>query len=216
MKKILIILAALMCLSGCGNNTTQSAGYNDHETFEETYYYSEEEARAVLTEQGYHLGKAMETVSEDSYFYYKVEAETEKWEFLTVSGYVDFTAEYSVADACWTYSIKPCIDYDWGLEGSWYAETENYYLYLTVHDFDGSQLHATVEAKYDSTEGGRDSYGKVEQTVTLNMNKTPGVYNVFLGGQLSGKYPVFKFQVEKDSMCAWELYDSYHAEFEKK
>lgn len=180
-------------------------------------YYSIKEAKSVIANKGYRVGKEIDSVSDDGYFSCQMEIKPEKYKFLSISGYIDFTAIYD-EEAGWLTEIKPEIIYDWHVSGSWYAETEKYYVYMDVIECDGYTLQANIRAEYDSTEGGRGSYGpytivKELRLVTDDFRQSGEISDAWAVCEMSCGALVFNFRLTKDSMFISQLTDSYTAEF---
>ena len=209
---IVIIFAAV----GSNNKQPSYGGEQIGSTQKDGNYYSVEQARQVIAEDGYKLGEDVETQSEDGNFYYKVNLAKEEFNFLTISGQIEFTAEYDAGR--WITRINPQVNYDWKLSGSWFAETESYDVYMDIKSYTGSNLRLVLEAQYDSTEGGKGSYNEQDQMVSLRFveddsGQGNGMYDVYLYCEVSGGYPMFQLRIDKDTMTIWQLYDSYKAEF---
>lgn len=203
---------------GAGSTHTNSSS-QPYTQNKNGHYYTIEQARARISSEGYHLGNDISNVSNDGYFTCRVGLQNEDFPYLNISGYVDFTARYSEESQTWYTSIDPFINYNWKLSGNWYADTEDYDVYLNVISFDNSSLtlHATIEAQYDSTEGGKGSYGTKDVTITLRFTNDDfriedRIYDAFIYCEVTAGYPVFTLRIDKNSMTMWQLYDSYHAE----
>lgn len=213
-----VLLVTLLC--GCSASPLQDHTGSQHseppafhETEPEGHYYTIEQARDCLTQEGYRLGQEIDVLSEDGHFRCMFSLAEEEYNFCTISGCVEFTAAYS--EGSWFTRAEPRASYDWNTEGSWFAETEHYDVYLDILSCDGSRLNAMLEARYDSTEGGEGSYGVHQQEVTLQLFDDPrdvGIYDVYLYCQLSGGYPIFTLHIDRDAMLIWQLYDSFKAE----
>ena len=184
-------------------------------------FYSEEKAREELTAAGYHLGESVSVDSLPGEFSCQIQLMPTEYPFLTLEGTVDYTARYSAENQRWRSSFEPHYLYNWRLDGNWYAQTENYYVYITVLEFDGSQLHAILEARYDSSEGGLSSCGTVEQTCTMHLeNGEAGAdmhpeEGVRLTCSISGGYPEFTLVLTRDTLQIWQAGDSFQAVCER-
>lgn len=214
---IAVIAVIIVIITAVGSHKQPSyGGVNMGIEEKEGNYYTVEQARQVIAEEGYKLGADVEVQSEDGNFYYKVDLATEEFNFLTISGYVEFTAEYDAGR--WITRISPEVNYDWKLSGSWFAETESYDVYMDIKSYTGSNLRLVLEAQYDSTDGGKGSYDAQDQMVSLRFvdddsRQGSGLYDVYLYCEVSGGYPMFQLRIDKDTMTIWQLYDSYKAEF---
>lgn len=218
------VLALVIIVLSVSNNgrSSNSQSFSSNQTYTQNkngHYYTIEQARTRISSEGYHLGDDISNVSNDGYFTYRVGLQNEDFKFLNISGYVDFTAQYSEESQTWYTSIEPNINYNWKVSGNWYADTEDYDVYLNIISFDNSTLilHATIEAQYDSTEGGKGSYGAKDVTVTMRFTNDDfriedKIYDAFIYCEVTAGYPVFTLRIDKDSMTMWQLYDSYHAE----
>lgn len=209
---IVIIFAAV----ASSNKHPSYSGEPIGSTQKDGNYYTVEQARQIISEKGYKLGDDVETKSNDGDFFYKVDLIKEEFNFLTISGYVEFTAEYEAGK--WVTHLDPQVNYDWKLSGSWFAETENYDVYMDIKSYTGSHLRLVLEAQYDSTDGGKGSCNEQDQMVTLKFvnndyRQEKGIYDVYLYCEVSGGYPLFQLQIDKDTMAIWQLHDSYRAEF---
>ena len=215
---IAVVAVIIFIFAAVGSNNKQPSygGEQIGSTQKDGNYYTVEQARQIISEEGYKLGDDIETKSEDGDFYYKVNLAKEEFNFLTISGYVEFTAEYDAGR--WITHLNPQVNYDWKLSGSWFAETESYDVYMDIKSYTGSNLRLVLEAQYDSTEGGKGSYNEQDQMVTLKFvdddyREENGIYDVYLYCEVSGGYPMFQLRIDKDTMTIWQLYDSYKAEF---
>lgn len=218
------VLALVIIVVSVSNNggSSNGQGLSANQTYTQNkngHYYTVEEARTRISSEGYHLGDDISNVSDDGYFTYRVGLQNEDFKFLNISGYVDFTAQYSEESQAWYTSIEPNINYNWKISGDWYADTEGYDVYLNVISFDNTTLtlHATIEAQYDSTEGGKGSYGAKDVMVTMRFTNDDfriedKLYDAFIYCEVTAGYPVFTLRIDKDSMTMWQLHDSYHAE----
>ena len=181
------------------------------------HFYDISTAKKVIREDyGYDVDTDIEVVSENGAFYYRANIVTQKYDFLTITGHLEFTAEYSPELEEWKTSIKaPHVEYDWHLSGKWYAKTQSgYYVYLDVITFNSSRMRVIAEAKYDSTSGGQGSYDEQDQLVSLTFSKTgSGIADVCLTGNINGGYPYFYFEIKKDKMYIWQTYDGIKGEF---
>lgn len=209
---IIVIFAAVVS----NNKQPSYTGEKIGSTEKDGNYYTVEQARQIIREEGYKLSDDIETESEDGNFFYKVNLAREEFNFLTISGYVEFAAEYD--EGRWITHLNPQVNYDWKLSGSWFAETESYDVYMDIESYTGSNLRLVLEAQYNSTEGGKGSYGEHDQMVTLKFvdddyRQENGIYDVYLYCEVSGGYPMFQIRIDKDAMTIWQLYDSYKAEF---
>lgn len=213
---VVAVIIIIFAVGGSNNKQPSYGGEQIGSAQKDGNYYTVEQARQIINEEGYKLGDDIETKSEDGDFYYKVNLAKEEFNFLTISGYVEFTAEYDAGR--WTTHLNPQVNYDWKLSGSWFAETESYDVYMDIKSYTGSNLRLVLEAQYDSTEGGKGSYDEQDQMVTLKFvdddyRQENGIYDVYLYCEVSGGYPMFQLRINKDTMTIWQLYDSYHAEF---
>ena len=216
---IAVVAVIIIVFVAVGSNNKQPSygGEQIGSTQKDGNYYTVEQARQIISEEGYKLGDDIETKSEDGDFFYKVNLAKEEFNFLTISGYVEFTAEYDAGR--WITHLNPQVNYDWKLSGSWFAETESYDVYMDIKSYTGSNLRLVLEAQYDSTEGGKGSYNQQDQMVTLKFvdddyRQENGIYDVYLYCEVSGGYPMFQLRIDKDTMTIWQLYDSYKAEFD--
>lgn len=181
-------------------------------------YYTQKQARDVLTGYGYNLGELIWEEDADSDYKCAIELVTEEFKFLTVSGYIEFSAKLASDTGEWVTYYTPYVSYDWKLSGSWFADTEDYDVYMDIKSYSDSKLHLVLEAQYDSTSGGKGSYGEQEQTVTLKLIDNSGYYgfrisDICLQGYVSGGYPQFELWIYKDAMKIKQGSDSYTAEF---
>lgn len=214
---VAVIAVVIIVFAAIGSNNQPSYGGESIGTAEkEGNYYTVEQARQVIAEDGYKLGEDVEIQSEDGDFFYQVNLANEEFNFLTISGYIEFTAEYDAGR--WITHIYPQVNYDWKLSGSWFAETESYDVYMDIKSYTGSNLRLVLEAQYDSTEGGKGSYNEQDQMVSIRFvdddsRQGNGMYDVYLYCEVSGGYPMFQLRIDKDTMTIWQLYDSYKAEF---
>lgn len=210
---ILVTAIAASTFCGCSAALRDCEPVNDRN--HRGNYYTVEQAKEVLRESGYHLEEEIETVSEDGYFYYAARLAPEEYRNLSVTGTVELTATYE--DGQWSVRSTPKADYTWHVSGSWFAETEHYDVYMDVDSCDGSVLSATVEAQYDSTEGGKGSYGKHSRNIFLKSfaygERKSDISDVYLYCEASAGYPLFQIRIEKDAMYAYQLYDSFEAVF---
>jgi hypothetical protein len=178
--------------------------------------FTVEEARRELTAAGFALEQEDLMVdSQPDEFYYQARLVKEEYPFLTVSGVVDYTARYSTENKVWHTSYEPKRQYDWNLTGQWFAQTENYYVYLTVLDFDGERIHAILEARYDSGDGGLNSCGATEQTCTMTMEYPEGNDAALpqLVCRISGGYPEFNMVLTANELRIWQQGDSVQVVF---
>ncbi len=213
-----IVVVLVIAAVGIGSNNTPSNNGHINAPADDGNYYSVEQARSIMSEAGYHLGTDIDTVSEDGFFRYEANLETEEFTFLTISGTIEFEAEYDAAYDKWSTRFDPEINYEWKLSGSWFAETENYDVYMDIVSYTGSKMRLVLEAQYDSTTGGKGSYNEQDQMVTLKFVDTDsrqgiGMYDVYLYCEVSGGYPVFTLRIDKDTMTIWQYSDDYKGEF---
>ena len=166
---IAVIAVVIVIFAAVGSNNKQPSygGEQIGSTQKDGKYYTVEQARQIISEEGYKLGDDIEAKSEDGDFFYKVNLAKEEFNFLTISGYVVFTAEYDAGR--WITHLNPQVNYDWKLSGSWFAETESYDVSMDIKSYTGSNLRLVLEAQYDSTEGGKGSYNEQDQMVTLKF-----------------------------------------------
>lgn len=213
---VIAVVIFIFAAVGSYNKQPPYSGEQIGATEKNGNYYTVEQAQQSISEEGYKLGEDIETKSEDGDFFYKVNLAKEEFNFLTISGYIEFTAEYDAGR--WITHINPQVNYDWKLSGSWFAETESYDVYMDIKSYTGSNLRLVLEAQYDSTEGGKGSYNEQDQMVSLRFvdddsRQGNGMYDVYLYCEVSGGYPMFQLRIDKDTMTIWQLYDSYKAEF---
>ena len=214
---VAVVVLAITVVGIDSSNTTSNNGHMNAPAGDGNYY-SLEQARAVMREAGYHLGTDIDTVSEDGLFRYEANLETEEFNFLTISGTIEFEAEYDAAYDKWSTRFEPEINYAWKLSGSWFAETEKYDVYMDIISYTGSKMRLVLEAQYNSIEGGKGSYDEQDQMVTLKFvdddyRQDSGIYDVYLYCEVSGGYPVFTLRIDKDTMTIWQYSDEYKGEF---
>ena len=201
-KKTAAILTACFLLTGCGNKTTKTV-----QTETEGHYYSEEEAKAYLMKMNdYRFGDTLELVNEDGYFLYQAELAEEENPFITIGGTVTLEAEYNWQASEWMIRTEEDPVYTWHPEGSWYADTDGYEVYITFKGYEGNSVDLTAEAVFDKADGtGKGSYGEQDQTVLL-MRKGTSVYDVYGECGVDGGYPSFRLKVEKDRIVIYNKF----------
>lgn len=99
----------MIVISAAGCQSNYGSGYaRDDEA--EGNYYTAEQAQRIIADEGYNLGNDIDIRSEDGQFYYKANLATEEFNFCTVSGSVEFTAEYD--GISWNTRLEPQVDYE--------------------------------------------------------------------------------------------------------
>ena len=116
---IIAVAFVIVVLTGLNNEENITIPKNEH-------YYDIETAKKVIKEYGYDIGSDIKIESQDGTFYYKVNIVPQKYDFLNITGTLEFTAQYSSELEEWKTNIIPNVDYEWKLSGRWYAETQNY------------------------------------------------------------------------------------------